>query len=340
MIRAFFDRLNQHKGTDYEQKRAHEINTFSKIENVHALPAIFNYWSQRYLRHKFLQMGVRGIHEFFFDYMLNACRADGATQHFVSIGAGHSDIEVQVTKMLRAAGAENFILECMDINPSMLERASASATQEGVRTYMEFVVADASDWAPEPGSYSLVMAHQSLHHIVELELLFEKIRTAIGERGKFLTSDVIGRNGHMRWPEAMDEIEKIWPQLPDRCKYNHALQRFEPMYENWDCSTEGFEGVRAEDILPLLRESFQFEMFLAYGNLVDIFIDRAFGHNFNPDSEQDRNLIDHIAMLDEELIEAGRLTPTHIVAVMCTCPISQPKFYKHLSPEFCTRKVS
>lgn len=345
MIRALLARLQQRTGlatsdeSDYAQKRARELATFSRIENVHALPAIFSYWSQRYLRHKFLEMGVRGIHEFFFDHMLAACQGDTRIQRFVSIGSGHSDIEVQVAKMLREAGATNFVLECMDINPDMLTRAEASAEQQGVSEYMQFTAADARDWQPGPGSYSLVMAHQSLHHIVELELLFEKIRLAIGTRGRFLTSDVIGRNGHMRWPEAMAEIERIWPQMPDRCKYNHALQRFEPMYENWDCSTEGFEGIRAQDILPLLRQSFHFEMFLAYGNLIDIFIDRAFGHNFDPQSEEDRNLIDRIASLDEELIEAGRLSPTHLVAIMRARPVEQPRYYKHLSPEFCTRKA-
>ena len=136
------------------------------------------------------------------------------------------------------------------------------------------------------------MAHQSLHHVVALETLFEKTRMAIGDKGVFVVSDIIGRNGHMRWPEAMVEIDKIWAAMPDRYKYNHALKRFEATYENWDCSTEGFEGIRAQDILPLLQQYFSFEMFLGFGNLIDIFVDRAFGHNLDINSEEDKAFID------------------------------------------------
>ena len=105
--------------------------------------------------------------------------------------------------------------------------------------------------------------------------------------------------------------------MPDRYKFNHALQRHEKLYENWDCSTEGFEGVRAEDILALLVESFEFDMFLAFGNIIDIFVDRAFGHNFDIDNPDDTAFIDMIAEVDERLLKDGSVKPTHLLAVMC-----------------------
>lgn len=321
----------------YEEKMAKELDVFNKVENVHALPEIFHYWSHNYLRPKFLEMGVRGIYEFFFDYMNAACKRGESRQTFVSLGSGHCEIEIQIVEMLVASGCENFVLECLDINPNMLKRGNESADQKGVSKYMRFLTADASSWAPQNEAYSVVMAHQSLHHFVDLELLFEKIRYSIGEKGAFLTSDIIGRNGHMRWPEAMSKIDAIWKGMPDRYKYNHALSRFEEKYENWDCSTEGFEGIRAQDVLPLLRKYFSFEMFLGYGNLIDIFVDRGFGHNFDPDSQEDQRFIDEVAQLDEQLIESGELKPTHIIAVMRAPLVATPKYYKHLTPEFCTR---
>ena len=324
----------------YEEKMARELDVFNKVENVHALPEIFHYWSHNYLRPKFLEMGVRGIYEFFFDYMNAACKRGAPGQAFVSLGSGHCEIEIQIVEMLVAAGCENFVLECLDINPNMLKRGSKSADQKGIARYMRFVTADALVWTPKKGAYSVVMAHQSLHHFVDLELLFEKIKKSIGEQGVFLTSDVIGRNGHMRWPEAMSKIDEIWVGMPDKCKYNHALKRFEEKYENWDCSTDGFEGIRAQDILPLLRKYFSFEMFLGFGNLIDIFVDRAFGHNFDPELIEDQRFIDKVAQLDDQLLESGELKPTHIIAVMRASPVMLPKYYKHLSPEFCTRETN
>jgi SAM-dependent methyltransferase len=242
--------------------------------------------------------------------------------------------------MLVAAECNNFVLECLDINSNMLQRGKELAEQKSLEKYMRFVTEDASSWAPPEEAFGVVMAHQSLHHIVDLELFFEKIKKSLSKQGKFLTSDIIGRNGHMRWPEAMRRIDEIWADMPERYKYNHALKRFEGKYENWDCSTDGFEGIRAQDVLPLLRRYFEFEMFLGYGNLIDIFVDRAFGHNFDPASQEDQRFIDKVALLDDQLIESGELKPTHIIAVMGNAQVENPRVYRHLTPEFCTREAT
>jgi hypothetical protein len=102
---------------------------------------------------------------------------------------------------------------------------------------------------------------------------------------------------------------------------------------------ESFEGIRAQDILPLLVQKFNFDLFLAYGNVVDIFIDRCFGHNFDASDPVDRAFIDKVHLIDEAAIEEGLIKPTHLTAVMTkqTFQPSPPRFYKHLTPEFCIR---
>jgi hypothetical protein len=79
----------------------------------------------------------------------------------------------------------------------------------------------------------------------------------------------------------MKVVQKFWADLPRLYKYNHSLRRFDDQFVNWDCSVEGFEGVLAQDILPELIKRFSFEVFLAFSNVIDIFIDRSFGDNFN-----------------------------------------------------------
>ena len=70
------------------------------------------------------------------------------------------------------------------------------------------------------------------------------------------------------------------------------LAQFENTFINHDCSTVGFEGIRAQDILPLLLDRFQFHRFAAWGGLLDIFVDRAFGHNLSSEKPFDREFID------------------------------------------------
>lgn len=114
----------------------------------------------------------------------------------------------------------------------------------------------------------------------------------------------------MRWPEVLEIIEALWQLLPEEKRYNHQFHRMEPTFLNFDCSGEGFEGVQAQEILPLMLKFFRFQKFLGYGGLIDIFIDRAFGHNFSTENEWGRDLIDFVHILNERLIDCGIIKPT------------------------------
>ncbi|MBI4464064.1 MAG: hypothetical protein HY647_05115 [Acidobacteria bacterium] len=184
------------------------------------------------------------------------------------------------------------------------------------------------------------MAQHTLHHMVKLEETFSNIKKAIGANGYFLTADMVGRNGHMRWPEALEIVQDIWAKMPDRYKYNHQLKRFEAIYDNWDCSQEGFEGIRAQDILPLLVKNFHFEGFVAFGNLPDIFVDRGFGPNFDMKNPDDTEFIDRVGALNDRLISEGAIKPTQLVAAMRCQRTGQTRCYQHWTPEFCIRRVA
>jgi len=113
----------------------------------------------------------------------------------------------------------------------------------------------------------------------------------------------------------------------------------EKKFPNSDCSVQGFEGIRAQDILPLLTRRFHFELFIGFGNIIDIFVDRAYGHNFDPANQWDRSFIDRVHALDQTEIESGRVKPTHMLAALTKRQVSNTKMHKHLSPEFCLRRT-
>lgn len=186
---------------------------------------------------------------------------------------------------------------------------------------------------------SCVMCHHSLHHIANLEHVFEGIKMSMLPNSVFCTIDMIGRNGHMRWPEALVLVEKIWGFLPLEKKFHKILRTSFPEYVNRDCSTEGFEGVRAQDILPSCLKSFGFEKFLAYGGISEIFVGRGFGHNFDQGDELDCHFIDFIEFLNELLIDIGYIKPTIMHAVMTNNSVANTKVYKHWTPNFCVRKI-
>ncbi len=327
---------------EYADRLKQEQSAYDDKVNVHDLPPIFHYVSNKYWRPRFEALGIRGIYEFFADCIVGHAAAKAGPVDVCSVGAGNCDLEVAVARLASEQGARDMRFTCLDLNARMLERGKALAAEQGLSGFV-FVEADINHWRVVPGSFDVVIANQSLHHFVELEVLFDKIATALRPDGSFITMDIIGRNGHMRWPEALEVVNRIWSCLPDKYKYNHLLQRQEQTYENWDCSQEGFEGIRAQDILPLLIDRFDFDMFLAFGNIVDIFIDRGFGHNYRPDAEQDRVIIDMIATMDEYLIDHGVVKPCHMVAAMRQKGTRQkagtaPRCFQHLTPAFCVRQ--
>jgi SAM-dependent methyltransferase len=321
---------------DYERRARQEVQRFAGDFDVHALPPIFHYWSNRYLRPLLESFGASHPDDFFARQIAALAARDARRLRIVSIGAGNGDTEVRVARLLRERGIEAFHIECLDINPVMLARGAELASAEGVVDHVGFVQGDFNRWRPN-GRYDVVMANQSLHHVVELESLFDTIHGALDDDGAFIVSDMIGRNGHQRWPEALAVVQEFWQELPPQRRRNLQLDRDEPEFLDWDCAVEGFEGIRAQDILPMLIARFGFELFIAYGNVVDPFVDRSFGHHFDADSEADRAFIDRVHARDEAAILAGQIKPTHMMAVMRRDRAITPRVWRHLTPAFCVR---
>jgi hypothetical protein len=126
--------------------------------------------------------------------------------------------------------------------------------------------------------------------------------------------------------------------LPESYKYNALLNRQEAEYENWDCSKEGFEGIRAQDILPLLLEHFKCQEFIGFGSAINIFVDRCFGHHFNSKYEWDMEFIDRVHADDEAGLKSGKLTSTHMIAVFAKTMHGSPFYSRGIEPKSSVRR--
>lgn len=324
-------------GHGYDARIRQEVSRFSGEEVIHDLPPICHYWSNTYLRPLFEQFGFSYPEDFFALQIERKAAAVGRPVSIVSIGAGNCESEATIAKLLLERGVRGFTITCVDITDAMLERGQRLMESQGIAGHFRFVNADFNRWKPSE-TCDVVIANQSLHHVTNLEGLFDAIHEAIGDDGIFVTSDMIGRNGHMRWPEALAIVQEFWQELPTAYRYNRQLRRQETRFGNWDCSTEGFEGIRAQDILPLAVAKFGFEVFLAYGNLIDPFVDRSFGPHFDAEKDWDRHFIDRVHARDEAEMLAGTISPTHMLAVMRRDRSVKPIVWRNLTPAFCLRR--
>jgi len=319
----------------HQNRLDREIAIFKDQMDIHDLPNIFHYWSNKHLPPYLLDAFDFGTFIHIFAEHLAQSIERTQNPKIVSVGAGDGSTEIAIAKRMHARGVAEFEIHCLELSPHLITRGQDAATQNGVAAHVKFHQIDLNKWRPDK-PFGGAFAHHSLHHFVELEHIFKHIKQGLADNGAFVIADMIGRNGHMRWPETLGLIDNIWSRLPPSFKYNHQFKRTIDPYLNWDCSGEGFEGVRAQDILPLLLKSFHFERFCAWGGLLDQFIDRGYGHNFDSNDPEHLQFIDDLWAADLALLRLGATTPTQVVAVMrkepCTLISSNG-----LSPHACVR---
>lgn len=299
----------------YQDKVSQQIEQYAAGYDEFPIPEMFHYWSHTYVRERVVRIfGTETTTDFYanqFSELFLSCERP----NIVSFGSGDAAQEIQIAQALLAMGRSNFRFLCLDLIPESVARANRSAVAAGVSEVLSSRVFDVN-LDDLPIQIDGAMAHQSLHHFVELERTFDLIARQMPDHGMFLTQDMIGRNGHMRWPEVLNFVESIWRDLPDQKKYNHITKRIYPNFINFDCSKEGFEGIRAQDILPLLVERFDFSGFVGEGGVIEVFLDRSFGHNFRSNNEVDRQFVDALELFNSALLSAGKIKPTMMIARM------------------------
>ena len=321
---------------EYRLRSLAERFAFNRTPVIHDLPPAFHYWSNTYLRPRIDALGYASPDDFFLQE-LTRLGTGGRPLRCLSLGAGRCESEILLAARLREAGiACRFV--CVDLNAGMLQAGHRAAAQAGLVDRFEFVATDASRLQPL-GRFDAVLASQCLHHFIELEAIFDAIATVLGDDGLLLTADVIGRNGHRMWPEALDEVQTFWREMPERLRIDRASGQVLAEYDNHDYADVGFEGIRAQDILPALLERFEFEVFAAYACIVIPFVDRRFGQNFDPDRDDDRALIDRIAQRDQQLLDAGTIKPTQMLAALRRGTARRAVRMDGREPEACVRRT-
>lgn len=327
------------KTRKYLKKINEQIRQYENTEDMHSqLSDIFTYWQVKYFRPRFVEVCEVNNHlELYWKPIAKRINETGC-QDIISFGCGDAQVEVGVAQGLKKEGLNDFRFHCVELSPHQIKRGQEFVEKSGLADNFIFIERDFNTWKGDGQTFASAMCHHALHHVQELEHLISAIRCALHPKGCFVSIDVIGRNGHMRWPEALEIIERIWRFLPEEKRYHNILKSLDHEYVNRDCSTEGFEGIRSQDILSLLNQNFKFETFYAFGNLVDVFTSRGFGSNFDSNNELDKAFIDFVQYLNDLLIDLGHIKPTRMCAVMVLENEKPTKVYKNRTPCFCIRK--
>ncbi len=283
---------------------------------IHTTPPAADWLNQRFLTPRLEHLfGVTDIESLYGVELARAAERCGVAEA-VSLGAGDATLEIGIARAMQRLGLAPVRITCLELSPVLIERGRAAIAAAGLEGRITMAEADLNRALDRPGPVAAFMAHMSLHHIVGLETLFDSVRDTLHPEGAIVTIDMIGRNGHMRWPETLALLRELWPLLPARLKHDHAFGRPDPWFEDWDCSIEGFEGIRAQDIMDVLGARFAFERCHFWGGLTEMMVSPRFGANFDLALPADRLLLDALQQVEDRLIAGGRIFPTLFAAVL------------------------
>lgn len=317
----------------YEARISAELRAYEDVEQVHDLPPTHDFWTSRYVDPLFSEVGLGGIDDLFERAIVEQCaRRAPESATLISLGSGNGEVELPLAARLTERGVTNLELVLLELNPVMIERALDTAAQLGLADRVRCEQTDLNTWTTTRRA-DIYLAIHSLHHVVELEHLYNEIAGSLDPEGVVLVNDMIGRNGHVRWPEAAAILARIWSRLPDRLRRNNYGGEIDLVYPDIDCSADGgFEGVRSQDVLPELLKRFHPEYYLTFANVIDPFIDRVYGPNFDLDEPGDVAFIESVARLDDAALDLAVLTPTHMVASFRGHPV-QCRYPRERSPD-------
>lgn len=324
---------------DYKKKVEQQLQQFAEGFDLHQLPPAYFHWSHYFLRPGLTHVyGEIDLNDFYAIPFIEGAK-NSARPRFLSIGCGDGVNEIALAKRLVERGLSDFEFVCADLSTPLLDRFSNAIDPE-MRKLFTLVTVDLNEMDTGiSGRFDGVMASHSLHHLVELERVFTWVKQVLHPGCVFAINDMVGRNGHMRWPESATFIQLLWPILDDRQRYHAQLKHLYEEFEDLDCSSSGFEGVRAQDILPLLVKTFHPRRFFAAGGIVDPFIDRGFGYGFDLSQERDRKMLEFIAKLNDALLDNGQITPTLMLAHFYNEP-GDETYYRGRSARACIRDPS
>lgn len=305
----------------------------SEIKQTYELPIIFHYWSSRYLVPMQRELGFDTLEQLFIQTLVQQCQ-QLPTCYIAYLGSDNGQFEAHLIQQLQQQGFNNVVMHGLHYDAAKVSELNQWAQQQGLATQLQFQHLQPTIWQPEQ-AYHVILANHVLNGLGQLALVLDKLYNALDTDGKLVIADMIGQKGHQRDAAVLPHIPELWAQLPEHYRFNLLTQQHEHWFINHDYSHIGFEGVEAHTLLPLLIQRFGFERFLGYGNLIDVFIERGFGHHFDEHNPDDVAFIDQVQAIDQMLIEQGTIKPTHMIAVLQREQSIKPQVYRHLTPKFC-----
>lgn len=232
---------------------------------------------------------------------------DGRTiRNGLEIGGG---LGGQANAFYEQLSVERF--DVLDISDVAVATGNTRAREQGRNIH--FTVADLNNDPLPDRSYDLICARGALHHIQNLEFVFEQINDRLSDNGIFFANDYMGPS-YMQWePKQLALMNAIVELLPDdmnrvQHRDNTLVREIKPIPLDVFARVDPSEGVRAAEIFGVMEQHLEIVKIIPFGQTLAYEVLRGRIQNFDDTDPKDRAILSLICLLEKELIDAGTLT--------------------------------
>ena len=212
-------------------------------------------------------------------------------KRILELGCGTGDLTLE---LLAGGFARDFVaIDNSDVGLHAARQKAAKILRphdEGEMRTVEFRSGDLNTLELEPGAFDGVIAQMSLHHVTELEHLFEQVLRSLKPYGVFAINEYVGAN-RWQWTDAQVALANtLLSRIPERLRRAHPDGHLKteigrPTVEMM-IQMDPTEAVRSEDILPLYQRWFTVEHLIDYGGSISVqVLDHIVG-NFSGDDPE------------------------------------------------------
>jgi SAM-dependent methyltransferase len=178
---------------------------------------------------------------------------------------------------------------------------------------VNYTILDVNKISLPKNTYDVVYIQQAYHHLQEIEHVAEQINKALKPNGIFVLTDYIGANYLQRTEKQRRICSELWPLLPVRLRTSAQNRVYDKIHIPKKETLPPFEAVRAEEILPVLCNTFETKYMFTYAGILFPLLE-GFAQNYT-DSDEDQKLLQHLWNLDRQYIEEGRVEPNFVRAI-------------------------
>ena len=237
----------------------------------------------------------------------------------VSLGCGFGNLERDLVQRGIVRG-----IDAYDLAEGAIEQARRLAWEAGLGT-IRYHVADLESLTWPEHSLGAVFAHQAVHHVENLEILYGSIQEALDPHGVFHLHEFVGPN-RFQWTDTqlaavngyLESLPAHLRRLPEG-RPKPAMKR--PTLEAM-IAADPSEAIRSADILPALDNRFEV---LEQHNIGGTLLHLALGdiaQNFDTGSADDCAHLQRLFALEDRMLSNGEID--HDFTILTAIPRRPP----------------